>query len=104
MCFLVNSIFKRFPNNLPLFPQQPHLQIRLLSQEEAAILLAISNFDIRYQFFVNESRLLDFAVRIRLGDRVCVLVGNRRVLGHVVWIGEFDPSRGTHFGIILEVR
>lgn len=82
-------------------------KVQLLQPNEAKILLAIADFEIRYRSFVDE-QFKDICA-LRVGDKVQVHVAVHRsgstklADGRIAWIGEFDPSRGTHFGVILEV-
>uniref|UniRef100_A0A914UHC3 DNA polymerase eta n=1 Tax=Plectus sambesii TaxID=2011161 RepID=A0A914UHC3_9BILA len=82
-------------------------KVHILKPNEAAILLAIADFEIRYRCFLDEQQFKNICA-LKVGDKVQVDVsvmptGSTKVAaGKIAWIGEFDPSRGIHFGVILD--
>ena len=84
----------------------PTVDLSRLSDEEASLLLAISNspFGERYQTFVDKKRL-DFGLRLSPGKEVLVSVKGftKDFPGVVRFKGELPSCPGTMFGVELTV-
>ena len=78
--------------------------VNRLASEDANLLLAISSTDLRYQTFIDGTRL-DYGRRVLPGSQVWVEVKGirRKYRGTVRYKGELPPTLGTLFGVELTV-